>query len=151
MNAFEITRQTRRNVLAVIDSLDFDQLIEIPKGLNNNILWNLGHVLVTQQALIYRLSGNQMKVEEKLIELFKKGAVPIAYDKEILSIIKDQFLLLNDKAEEDYKAGLFDTFTEYPTSYGYTLHSIEEAIEFNAAHEALHLGYIMALRRMVLA
>ncbi len=149
MRSFEINRQTRRNVLMAIGDLEFNKLIKIPSGFNNNILWNLGHILVTQQALVYRLSGNPMNVDSQLVDLFKKGSIPLTYNEEILVKIKNQFIELIDQTEKDYISGLFKEFTEYPTSYGYTLRSVEEAIEFNTAHEALHLGYVMALKRAV--
>ncbi|MFT7612776.1 MAG: hypothetical protein ACI9J3_001742, partial [Parvicellaceae bacterium] len=38
-------------------------------------------------------------------------------------------------------------FTEYTTSYNITLKTVEEAIAFSNMHEALHLGYAMAIKK----
>ena len=37
----------------------------------------------------------------------------------------------------------------YETSFGYTLHGVEEAILFNNTHEGMHIGTILALRYFV--
>jgi hypothetical protein len=50
---------------------------------------------------------------------------------------------------EDYQHGVFKSYKEYPTSYGFELKSIDDAIIFNNVHESLHLGTIMALKKLV--
>ena len=149
MNALNILLQTRKNIAAIVDEMTLEQLNTTPAGLNNNILWNLGHVLVTQQALNYRLSDLPMYLDSALIDQFKKGSEATTYSQEILDTINAKLLTLVETTKKDYESGMFKTFQEYPTSYGITLTNIEGALEFNNAHEALHLGYIMAIRRMI--
>ncbi|MFT5723838.1 MAG: hypothetical protein ACI9JN_000955 [Bacteroidia bacterium] len=149
MNAFDIQLQTRRNISKVIDSLSLEQLNLIPEGLNNNILWNYGHIFVTQQALTYRLSGLPMRIGADTVELFKKGSAATHYSQEQLGAVKASFFTFIELTQKDYEAGKFQSFQTYPTSYGITLENIDAAIAFNNTHEALHLGYIMALRRIV--
>lgn len=150
MNVFNILHQTRHNILAVVNSLTLDQLNEIPPGLNNNIFWNFGHVVVTQQALNYRLSNLPMKVGTDMVEMFKKGSFAQTYSQELLDELKSLMMALVEETKQDYEAGIFKEFASYPTSYGITLNSIDEALAFNNAHEALHFGYMMAIRRMIL-
>jgi len=59
----------------------------------------------------------------------------------------DLLATLAKKLENDYFSGKFVEFQRYPTSYGYELQNIEEAILFNNIHEALHLGYMMSMRK----
>jgi hypothetical protein len=33
-----------------------EQLNKIPEGYNNNLIWNIAHVVVVQQMLVYKLS-----------------------------------------------------------------------------------------------
>ena len=54
-----------------------------------------------------------------------------------------------EKLREDYAQGHFTTYETYQTSTGFVLASIEDAIAFNNFHEGIHLGYILALRRVV--
>jgi hypothetical protein len=150
--SFEILKVSRNNLLNAIQGLSNAQLNEIPKGFNNNIIWNLGHVLVTQQLLNYKLSGLTCNVDDSLIQAFSKGTQPPAHVKEEeVEFIKTELVRLPQVTNEDYKNGKFKTFKTYPTSYGIELNNIEEAITFVNVHEGLHLGYVMALKRAVLS
>ena len=117
---------------------------------DNNIWWNIAHVVVTQQALVYGLSGLQMRVPKELVDKFKKGTVPdgSATDEEMEAI--ENFLISTAEwGEEDYDNGLFNDYKEYTTSLNVTLKTVEDAITFNLFHEGLHLGAILALQKVV--
>jgi len=45
----ERLKKTRIFLLDLIKDLTTEQLNEIPKGFNNNIIWNLGHLIASQQ------------------------------------------------------------------------------------------------------
>ena len=140
----------RNLLLKSIKGLSDEQLNTIPDGFGNNIIWNLGHILVTQQLLVYALAGNTPRISKERIEFFRKGTKPdqIISASEMKSILEDIEKTVN-QMETDYGNGLFKTYKEYPTSYGLTLKTVEEAIQFNNIHEALHLGYILAMKKMV--
>jgi uncharacterized damage-inducible protein DinB len=149
-HSFDILRQTRRNILSIINSHDLDQLNEIPIGFNNNLAWNFGHVLVTQQLLCYRLAGQEVHLGEQWIEAYRKGTKPEGRLSTMgLDYLREQFLRLADQMEEDYNNELFQEYKPYETSFGIKLNSIEEAITFNNVHEGMHLGAMIALRKMV--
>lgn len=143
----ELLLQTRKNFLNIINHHSLEELNTVPRGFNNSILWNFGHALVVQQLLCYKLSGLPMNVNEEMVELFKKGSKAKPVTPEILASL---IALATDsiaQLEKDLAEGIFQNYTEYTTSYGYTLSNIENAIEFNTMHEALHLGYAMAMRK----
>jgi hypothetical protein len=52
------------------------QLNSIPQGHNNNLIWNIAHIIVVQQMLVYKLSGLPMKISDTLVEKYKKGTKP---------------------------------------------------------------------------
>jgi len=52
-----------------------------------------------------------------------------------------------DQTEKDLEAGIFKTYQEYPTSTGYVITSVQDALNFNNFHEGIHLGYILALKK----
>lgn len=150
MNPFDITRKTRENLLKVIDGLSVTQMNTIPEGYTNNLVWHLGHVLATQQLIVYRLSGTEVLITDNIIDEFRKGTKPEnKYTKDDISELKEMFIQVIDHSEEDYDAGAFGAFSEYPTSYGMTLKNLEEAIMFNNVHEALHLGMVMSMKKLV--
>ena len=54
---FDITLKTRTIFFKVLEDLSLEKLTTIPKGFSNTIFWNIKHVIITQQLLIYGLSG----------------------------------------------------------------------------------------------
>ncbi|MCC5943634.1 MAG: DinB family protein [Bernardetiaceae bacterium] len=144
----DITRQTRRNFIALLDDFSVEELNNIPKGFSNNLIWNFGHIVVTQQILCYKLTENSLHISDAWLEHYRKGTKPsgAANESEIIALKKEALILL-DKFEKDYQSGIFKQFQTYKTSYGYTLNSLEEAVHFNSTHEALHYGYALALRK----
>jgi len=149
-NQFNILKNSRTLTLKVIDSLTLEQLHKIPDGFKNNIVWNIAHLVVTQQLLHYKLSGLQCLCSDDLIATHKKGTFPtISFSQEEFNEVLDLFIGLPATLEEDFEAGIFNNFTEYPTSTGFVLNSIETAISFNNYHEAMHLGIIMSIKKLV--
>lgn len=146
---FDILNATRNNIVNSIKDLSLEQMNTIPTGFKNSIAWNVAHVVVTQQLLCYKLSGLEMNLPANCIDRFKKGSEAVLVSQKELAVIKAQLIDFPVKLEEDYNTDLFKHFDEYPTSYNVTLNSIEDAISFNNTHEGLHLGYIMAMKKMV--
>tara|TARA_R110002050_G_scaffold204327_1_gene339661 strand:- start:148583 stop:149035 length:453 start_codon:yes stop_codon:yes gene_type:complete len=150
MNVFDTTRVIRTNILGLVENLTEKQLNTIPEGYNNNIVWHLGHVLATQQLLSYGLSGIEILLSDNIIEEFRKGTAPkTPYSDEDIEELKSLFIEVIDRTEQDFNDEVFEQFNSYPTSFGVTLNSIEEAVSFNNVHEALHMGIIMAMRKLV--
>jgi len=147
---FEILRNTRQNILTAVENLSDEQLNIIPEKYNNNLVWNLGHVIVTHQRLVYVMSGLKTKLEPDFIGRYSKGTKPeTIVSSEEIEFIKSNFFSTIDGNIADLKEGIFTTYKEYPTSYGFTLKSVEDAIIFNNIHEGVHYGSILALRKLV--
>ena len=66
-----------------------------------------------------------------------------------LAEVRDLLLSLPDRTEADVRAGRFETYREYRTTPGVVLASVDDAVRFNLYHEGLHLGAILALRKLV--
>ncbi len=148
---FEITRKTRIIFKAFLDDYSLEQLSIIPKGFSNSIFWNIKHVVVTQQLLVYGLSGLPMQLPEEEIEAYRKGSSPKGSkitQKEV-DILKDQLFSTLEKTHQDYITGLFKNYSSYTVSTNTTLTQVDEALEFNNFHEGIHLGIIFGLRRFV--
>jgi len=147
---FNILRKGRELALKTIDGLTLEQLHIIPEGFNNNIAWNIAHIVVTQQLLQYRMSEKDCLVSDELIDANKKGTKPTTqFTQEEFDEVLELFAGLPDTLEEDYDAGIFTEYNEYKSSTGFVLDSIDTAITFNNFHEALHLGVIMSLKKFV--
>ena len=147
---FDILRKNRELVLLVVSNLTLEQMHAIPSGFKNNIMWNFAHLCVTQQLLHYKMSGKDCLIPDDLIENFKKGTnADYTVSQEEFDELKELFINLPNTLEEDYNEGIFSIYKEYKTSTGFVLDSIETAISFNNFHEALHLGIIMSIKKLV--
>jgi hypothetical protein len=149
---FDIIRASRAKVLDITKELSLEALNVIPVRMNNNVLWNMGHVIATQQSLSYINSGLPTAVDSSFIDRYKLGTKPNGFiDAAECSQIQQDLITHIDKLEEDYKQGAFVNFKGYvsKTYPGLVIDTIEDAINFIAFHEGLHLGYIMALKRHI--
>lgn len=149
-SVFAVQKNIRENLLRVLDSHSLEQLNKIPERFSNNIIWNIAHCAATQQALVYKLSGLPTKLSEEFIMKYRKGAKPEGdLSQQEVDEIRELLLTTSRQIEEDFKNNVFVQYQEYPTSVGFTLRNIEEALNFNNYHEGMHLGIIMSIRKFV--
>jgi hypothetical protein len=148
--AFDISLKNRKLFEGFIESHSLEELNKVPKGFDNNIIWNIAHTIVTQQLLVYKLSGLPMLLSDEMVETYRKGTKTErdASQAEVNGI-KDVLFSLIEKTKEDYDNKVFQTYNQYTVSTKSTLYTVENAIEFNNFHEGIHLGYILALRRLL--
>jgi uncharacterized damage-inducible protein DinB len=141
---------TRKNFIKTLESLTFEQVTRIPTGLNNNIMWHFGHIIASQEILCNRLSGRNGEFPDELVNKYKNGTFPDPNASlEELDLLKKYAISTLENLEKDYNSGVFTTFTERQTMYGPFLTKIEEAVEFNATHEALHFGMVRFFAKVV--
>lgn len=145
---FYIIKQTRENFEKLIRSLTNEDLNKIPEGFSNNIIWNFGHAIATQQLLTYGLSSLPLIVDEEFLNEFRKGSRPIKnYNEENVKSILEISKITLESVERDFNEDRFMYFKNYITSYGVELKSVDDALSFLPVHEGLHLGYAMAIRK----
>lgn len=145
---FDIVRTSRKMILQYLENYSVEQLNTVPAGFSNNLIWNIAHIVVTQQLLVYKLSGLPMLISDDLVEKYRKGTKVEGLVSEIE--IEQIKLLLNstiDQTEIDFSNGLFKNYSEYPTSSGYVIKGVEDAIKFNNFHEGIHLGVLMSIKK----
>jgi len=147
---FEMLKKSRQLTLKTIENCTIEQLNKIPTGFKNSIAWNIAHLVVTQQLLCYKLSGLNCLISEDMIEKFQKGTSPTDIISEAeFEAIKNQFIELANRLEEDYQKGIFKKYIEYKTSVDITLKTIDDGIMFNTYHEGIHLGVILQLLKFI--
>lgn len=146
----EFIRKTRTFLLKNLEDLTTGQYNKIPEGFNNNIIWNLGHMIAAQQGVCYIRAGLAPRVGEDIINSFKSSTKPerIFSEAEIENIKTLLFSTL-DQLEQDYNNGIFNGYTVWSTRYGVELASIDDALDFLPFHEGLHSGCIGALKKLV--
>ncbi len=140
----------RKSLNDLTKDLNIEQLNKIPPGFNNNIIWNIGHVIATQQGLCYSRSGLPTIISESFFSMYKSGSKPERFieDKEVIQM---RGLLTSsiEQLEKDYQENVFEKYSSLTTRYGVVLSNIDEAINFLPFHEGFHMGYVLSLKRLV--
>ena len=131
-----------------VKNVDGDDWWTIPAGFSNNIAWNLGHLVVTQEMATYRLSGLPSTVTDEDISRFRNGTSPEDWGDWRPDIERWKGLLreTSEKLVADYEARVFKEYRSYTTSTGFEWNCVEDALMFNNYHEGLHLGIISSLK-----
>jgi len=148
----EIIQKPRVGLAATIEGLTIEQLNEIPARFNNNILWNMGHLVATQQIVCYRRGGVEPIVDAEFINTYAPGTRPEKFiTAEELQRIQELFVTTLEQFERDLQTDMFNNYTPWTTRYGVDINNITDIVNFLPFHEGLHVGYIWALKRVLLA
>lgn len=147
---------TRQRVYDSLKDISQEQWLAQPAGFANNIAWNVGHLVVAQQALVYMRAGiRPLIAKEKLLAMrpmFANGTSPESWEStpdkaELLSL----FISGAEKMSEDIQAGLFDDYVmpaESNAPYG-PAPSLGHLFLLNQSHEGFHGGCISNLLSFV--
>ena len=145
-----LLRATRKNILGIFTQHDLEQQNTIPAGLNNNMVWNAGHVVATMELLVYAMAGLKTPSGRDFIDRYRKGTRPEGpATKAECDLIAEKLLAGVDQLEQDLETLDFSNYKEYATSFGVTLSNVDDALAFNNMHEAMQLGTMLVLRNLV--
>jgi len=141
-NFLELLEKQRTVLLKKTEHLTTDQYNLIPPGFNNNIIWNMGHVLIISESLLYSNIPFEIPIHEFDTEGFKKGTKPERPISDyVISLIRQSMSdtvplfrkLLNDAASASFHMPQSDPL--------HTLIS-EKTLRFILFHEDMHLTKI---------
>ncbi len=150
MNSITMLSETRSAMIRLVDGLTEEQLLCIPEGWNNNIAWHLGHCLVIQQLLHYKRTDTPVLIPDDLILLFGKGSSPRDWSTAIdFDLIKSLLISLPLRLQDDYSVLSQKPYAGFTTGTGTPLKTFEDALSFNLYHEGMHMGFILALIRLI--
>jgi hypothetical protein len=147
---FSVTETSRNTLSKILQGYTLEQLNTIPDGYSNNLIWNIGHIVVVQQMLVYKLSGLPMMISDEMVEKYKRGTKP-EQDATQADVDEIQSLLFEtiNQTKADLENNVFKYFQEFTTMTGFTVKTAEDAISFNVYHEAVHTGVMMGIRKFI--
>lgn len=139
----------RSELLDLVSGISEEDAEIVPRGFNNNIRWNLGHVCVDQYLWIQVLTKEEMPVSMTFAKWFGYGTNPACFTNEtptyseLISILQKQPMIIQekyqDRLEEEFK----------PTEMG--MFTLEQVLVRTIFHEGLHIGAIQALKRTLIS
>ena len=148
--SFNINQTSRMVLLNFLENHSLEQLNAIPEGFSNNLIWNIGHSIVVQQMLVYKLSDLSMMISDEMADKYKRGSKPEhSVSQKEVDEMKVLLFSTIEKTKKDFREKLFQTYNEFTSMSGFTMKSVTDAIEFNNYHEALHLGIMMQIRKFI--
>lgn len=120
----------------------------VPDGFNASLGWHLGHVSVTVALLTFGRCGLALPMDDDWIVSFRKGSRAgdsrRTFTREEVDLWLDGII---DRVEAAWEAGELRGFEPYETSAGVPLGDIDQAIDFLAVHDGIHVGYVLAQAR----
>ena len=147
---FKSIKRSREIYASYIENYTLEQLNLIPDGLRNNLIWNIGHIIVPQQRLAYLLSENETLLTEEFTNKYVNGTIPDGKTtQEEVDEIKRLLFSTIEQTILDYEKGKFENYTETQTRTGFLLTNFEEGMLFNHYHEGVHLGFMMKIKRFI--
>lgn len=149
-STFEISHSSRNVLLNFLENHTLEQLNKVPEGFANNMIWNIGHVVVVQQMLVYKLSGLNMLVSDEMVDKYKKGTRPEAsVSQEEIDEIKKLLFSTLEQAKEDFANDIFDEYMEFTTTSGFHIKNAKCAMEFTNYHEGMHTGIMLQIKKFI--
>jgi hypothetical protein len=142
----------RKANCAAADSIAPELRDVIPNGLRNNIHWQLGHIVTVQASLLYKRCGLELPVPSEYLTWFAKGTSPADWAPETTpyEALRNDAGRLLDQTRGDLDRYHDARYSEPITvTGGVRLSSFADALEFLAVHEALHLGAMNVMKRIL--
>lgn len=147
----EQIKNVRNFLLDQTRDLTTKQVNDIPAGFNNNVIWNLAHVISAQQGVCYVRAGLPIVVDDKYFSPFRPSKKPEHFiDDTEVAIIKKLLITTIRRFEQDLEENLFVRYSPWlARPYGIEVSDINDAMDFLIYHEGLHAGYIMAMKHLL--
>lgn len=150
-NQFAILELAQNNLAKLLDSLTEEQINKVPEKYSNNLIWNFAHIISSLQMLCYWRSGLPVRLNEEFVHAYKVGTKPEKYiTLQEYATIKEYAAEGLAKLKEDYANEVFSAFKPFVTSTGLQVNSFDFGIEYVIQHHGMHLGYSMAIKKLVI-
>lgn len=144
----------RMRTLAALDATTEQQADDMPEGFKNSIRWNLGHILLSQENLLFSFVGenDRHSLPTEYGELFGFHTSPHTWN----GLTPPALSELREKLEDQPRrmkevfSGRLDELGEKPFVLGEhtTFTTLAEVLSFTNWHEGLHQGAITAIKRV---
>src|SRR5476651_1114831 len=109
--ATDIIKQPRIKILEVLKEFSLEQLNEVPTGFNNNILWNLGHMVAAQQGICYSRMALPRIIDDEFFMAYKHDTKPEKFiDAAEFEKIKELMFSTLDKLDVDLQNNIFANY-----------------------------------------
>jgi uncharacterized damage-inducible protein DinB len=141
----------RAITLQKLESITEDEADIMPKGFNNTIRWNFGHILIVQDQLASNFAGLPQQLSQEFITLFGNRTRPSEWQVEppTLKTLKYELEKQNAYIKESLGNRLQEKAVKPFVRLGFKMETIGEILAFSLHHEGMHTGVIYAIQRAI--
>ncbi len=141
----------RLNTVKLLGGVSEEAAVITPEGFANNILWNAGHLLVTNELMMYGREAEFTHFPQQYKSLFAGGTKPVNWPAEVPTLA-EVIRLLNEQ-QKWIVAEFADRLEEKmpkPFITGSGMHNefYGEMLAFSLYHEGMHNGMINSLKKL---
>ncbi|MCZ8520781.1 MULTISPECIES: DinB family protein [Paenibacillus] len=149
---FKQLRFVRDQTIKQVNEMSEEETRTLPRRFNNNILWNLGHILLVHEKFSFALTNEKMELPKHFAEVFAPGTKPENWGTQVPSL--EEILLLLSKQIERIEQTLGHRLEEelekpFVTSAGLELSEVKECLSFCLYHEGMHFATIKAIKQQL--
>jgi hypothetical protein len=146
----EILRASRNRLLQLIETSNNEILFKIPGGFNNNIIWQIGHCITSQQRHMYMRSGLPMYISKEFMQSFKIGSSPHSWEiNPDVNEVKHLLIDTVNNLESDLESRLFVNYEPFELPIGFKVKNHVEALQAANYHEAEHSGRVFTYLKLL--
>ncbi len=137
-------------LVRLIEAHDLEILFKIPEGFNNNIIWQMGHCITSQQRHMYMRSGLPMHISKTFEAAFQIGSSPASWTiVPDIAEVKHLLIYTVNRLEADLQAGIFRYYEPFSLPIGFQVTSHLQALQAANYHEAEHSGMILTYLKLL--
>lgn len=143
----------RNQTLNLLEGVSEEMADRVPKGFNNTIRWNIGHIYVVVERFAFQYVGLPQNLPEGFKEQFENGTSPLHTHKfrtptltELEDLLKAQQLRIQESLLDRLDEKIIPPYT---TSAGMTLETPKQFLTFNLFHEGMHLSVIKLYKKLL--
>jgi hypothetical protein len=140
-----------RNAIATyyMEKLPMESLLKIPEGYNNNMIWNIGHMISVGYSLNFSIAGLIPPADIEMIKKFKRGSFPLEYTDADIQWINEHLIRSVQEIENLWAKNKVSVIvTSVTTELGNVISSPSDALAMTLVHDMLHFERIRLFRKL---
>lgn len=140
--------KSRKALMQIFDDLHEAEADFQPKGLNNTVRWQIGHVLTTSEAFMFGFPASSTHLPQYYGDFFSPGTAPSKWQRSAPSLeeLKSNLLVQTKRIKElpleTWNKDVHESFGKMG------IDNMEELFQLMIFHEAMHLGQMQSIKRL---
>ena len=145
-NQFYLTRKKLKEVVSDLSEPEADFQ---PEGFSNTIRWQLGHLLVSAESFLFGYPEGSSPVPKLYASFFESGTAPSRWQRsapsleELIKQLETQERRIEDLPKEFWSEKISSPIPSLK------IEDREELFHLILHHEAMHLGQIQSIKRLI--